>query len=468
MTDRLSALDASFLYAERPATPLHVGGIAIVERPEKGFDYGQLLSLVGRRLAYLPRYRRRVRPVPGHLSRPVWVDDVDFDLNYHVRRSALPEPGNHRQLFELVARLLARPLDVERPLWELYMVEGLAGNRVALVTKTHQSMVDGIGSLDLGQLLLDDEPTEPGPAEEFWTARPRPGRVRLVTDAVADTVRRPAEMVENVRTAVRDVASTADRVLGAVEDVASAVHSVLRPAAPSPLNAHVSRGRVFAGVRTDLEDLRRVRRRHGGTVNDVVLAVVTGALREWLARRGMPLSQTSTVRALVPRAVRDGDTVGGSPEGPLDNRVVPALVELPVGEPDPVLRLRHLSHAMAAQPDADRSVAAAAMLRLGGFAPATMQSLAGRAASSLSGRLFNVVVSNSPGPQRPRYAGPARMTEIYPVMPLARNQALAVGITSYDGGVYVGLNGDRKALSDVDVLAGMVTDALEELKGTIW
>ncbi|EID55281.1 WS/DGAT/MGAT family O-acyltransferase [Saccharomonospora xinjiangensis] len=476
MADRLSALDASFLYVEEPFVPMHVGSVAILRRPESGFDYARLLAMVSRRLAYLPRYRQYVEFVPGHLARPVWVDDADFDLTYHVRRSALPAPGSDAQLFELVARLLARPLDRDRPLWELYVVEGLADDRVALVTKTHQSMVDGTATIDIGQLILDAEPTEPeGQGEEVgrppwpeWAPSSRPGRAKLLLDAVTDSLRRPAEVVDNVRSAAQDLTSTAERVFDTAGDVATTVRSLVRPAPRSPLNARVSGGRVFAGVSANLEDLREIRERHGGTINDVVFAVFTGALRQWLLSRGRSLEQTETVRALAPLAVRAPDSVGFSSVGLLDNRVDPCLVDLPVGEPHPGLRLQHIAHAMAEHVRTRRSVAARAMVRVSGFAPATMYSLAARAASSLSDRLFNVAVANSPGPQQRLYAGEAPLERIYPVLPLSRGQALAVGVTSYHGGVYFGLNGDRKALSDVTVLAGAVTEAIEELKGTNW
>ena len=395
MPDRLSALDASFLYVEDTATPMHVGGVAIFERPRSGFDYAQLLDLIGARLAYLPRYRQRVMEVPGHLARPVWVDDVDFDLNYHVRRSALPHPGTDDQLFDLVARLMSRRLAPERPLWEAYFIEGLSGDRVALVTKTHQSVVDGVGTIELGQLILD-------------------------------------------------------------------------PAPSGPLNVRVSGGRMFAVVRTRLDDYRKIRAAHGGTVNDVVLAAVTGAVREWLLSRDENLSANATVRALVPMAVRDAETAEYSTPALVGNQVAAYLVDLPVGEPNPVLRLQHIGHAMADHLDSGRSVAARGLLKVGGFAPATLHSLGARAAGSLSGRIFNLMVTNSPGPQMPMYAGEARLVEMFPVMPLMRTQALAIGVTSYHGGVYFGLNGDRKAAFDVGLMAGMIEESLEELKGAHW
>lgn len=480
MADRLSALDASFLYVEEPSVPMHVGSVAILRRPPgEGLDYAWVQALILRRLRYLPRYRQYVRFVPGHLARPVWVDDADFDISYHVRRSALPAPGNDTQLFDLVARLLARPLDRDRPLWECYLVEGLEGDRVALVTKTHQSLVDGTDTLDLAQLILDTEPAEPTSLAEpvalgedatwsGWGPSPRPGRARLLFDAVADTVSRPGEVVENVRNAAKDVTSTATRVFDAVGGVATTVRSLVRSVPRGPLHTRVSGGRVFSGVSADLDELRAIRRRHGGTINDVVFAVVTGALRQWLLSRGVPLEHTTTVRALAPLAVHPPENAELSSIALLGNRVDPCLVDLPVGEPYPVLRLQHVAHEMGQQVRARRSVAARAMARLGGFAPATMYSLAARAASSLSGRLFDVVVANSPGPQQRLYAGEAVLERIYPALPLSRDQALTIGVTSYNGNVYFGLNADRKALSDIPVLTGMITEAIAELKGTNW
>ncbi|HVW44586.1 MAG TPA: wax ester/triacylglycerol synthase family O-acyltransferase [Amycolatopsis sp.] len=468
MPDRLSALDASFLYLEDAVTPMHVGAVAVFERPRDGFDYEQVLSLIGQRLGYLPRYRQRVMNVPGYLARPVWVDDVDFDLNYHVRRSALPSPGSEEQLFDLVARLLARPMDHERPLWEAYFVEGLEGGQVALVTKTHHAVVDGVGTVELGQLILDASPQTSEPYEDTWTPRRLPSVVQLMLDAVSETVQRPGELMENVRAIVGDATATAEKITDALGGAASTLRTLVRPAPAGPLNTHVSGGRVFAAVRTRLEDFRKIRAEHGGTVNDIVLAAITGALREWLSSRGAGVSPTATIRALLPMAVLDPDTVVFSPAGLVNNQVEAHLVDLPVGEPNPVLRLQHISHAMRAYTDSRRSVAARAMLKVGGFAPATMHSLAARAAGSFSGRIFNLVITNSPGPQQPLYAGQARMTEMYPVIPLARNQALAIGVTSYYGSVYFGLNGDRKAVSDVGNLAMMVEDALDELKGAHW
>jgi WS/DGAT/MGAT family acyltransferase len=464
MPDRLSALDAAFLYLEDQATPMHVGGVAVFRKPKSGFAYAQLVSLIEYRLSLVPRYRQKVVAVPGRLARPVWVDDPDFDINYHVRRSALPRPGSDEQLFDLVGRLIARPLDQNRPLWEAYLVEGLAHGHVALVTKTHQAMVDGVRTIDFAQIILDPSPhaAEAVP-DEPWLPRRMPGPTKLVLDAVSETVHRPRDVVDNVRSAVTDAVATTQKVAGAV---VSAVGIAANPTSAGPLNVPVGKARLFAVARTRLDDLRRIRTGHGGTVHDVILAVISGALRSWLLSRGEQVSSSTKVRALVPLAVRDDD-VDGTVPGMLGNTVSAHLIDLPVGEPNAFVRLQHISHAMRAHSDGGQSVAASALLAVGGFAPPTLHSLGARAAASISQRIFNLVVTNVPGPQIPLYAGPARMTEMFPVMPLGKNHALAIGVTSYDGGVYFGLTGDRSAMSDVDAVARMVEESVEELLTTV-
>jgi diacylglycerol O-acyltransferase len=463
MSDRLSALDASFLYLEEATTPMHVGAVSLFRRPRSGFDYDRLVALIEERIGLVPRYRQKVREIPGWLARPVWVDDADFDITYHVRRSALPRPGSDAQLHELVARLMSRPLDHTRPLWEMNLVEGLARNRVAVVTKTHQAMVDGIGAIDIGQVILDVSATPRDTPEDLWMPRPEPGALELVTDAVRDVVARPAEVVDNVRTAALGGLATVRTVAGALGGLASAVRAAARPSPGGPLNVPISTQRRFAVARTRLEDYRAVRRVHGGDVNDVVLAVVSGALRNWLLSRGEAVRASTTIRAMTPQSVR----ADPEQDGLLGNRVASYLVDLPVGEPNPTVRLHHVSHAMRAHTMSGQSVGADALIRLGGFAPPTMHSLGARVASGFSQRIFNLVITNVPGPQFPLYSAGAKMLEMYPVVPLARNQAVSVGVTSYDGGLYYGLNADRDAIPDVDVLAGLIEESLEELLATV-
>jgi len=452
MVERLTALDASFLYLEEPGTPMHVGAVLVLECPSGGLDHDALIELVRARLPLVPRYRQKIVEVPGHLANPAWVDDPDFDVSYHVRRSALPRPGNEEQLLDLVARLTARPLDRSRPLWEMYLVEGLAGHRTAVVTKTHPALVDGLGAIDIGQVILDPDPdadiTSTGTDE--WRPRRPPGPAALVWEALEDYLQRPSAVLDTARTAVGDVRATAARWAGVAGGLVAAVaRTAVSPAPVSPLNAPIGRQRRVAVARAALDDLRVVRKAHGGTVNDVLLSAVTGALREWLLSRGEPVVGSTSVRALVPVSVRGED--GGAP-----SEVRSFLVDLPVGEPNPRVRLARISFAMRGLAPSGQSVGADTLSALSGFAPPTLHALGARAASGLSRRLFNLVVTNVPGPQVPLYAGGARMVEVFPVVPLVRGQGLSIGLTSYDGTVYFGLNADRDSVSDVDVLADLI------------
>jgi diacylglycerol O-acyltransferase / wax synthase len=468
MSDRLSAVDASFIYLEDQSTPMHVGGVAVFRRPRGGFSYNELVQLIEQRLDLIPRYRQKVLTVPGHLARPVWTDDPEFDLTYHVRRSALPRPGNDDQLHELVGRLMSRPLDPSRPLWEAYLVEGLARGRFALVTKTHLALVDGIGTIDIGQLILDTSPQVGHNGDGAWIPQRQPTSTKLLLDAITDAVQRPRELVENARAVAGDFFSNTfvQRLQDTAGGLISAIGTAATSAPSGPLNVRITPQRRFTVARTSLEDFRAIRNEHGCTVNDAVLATLAGALRTWLLSRGQTVTSSSTLRALVPLAVREDETDTTVP-GMLGNTVSAKLVDLPVGEPNAVVRLHHVSHAMRAHNDSARKVAAGALKRMSGFAPPTLHSLGARAAGSFSRRIFNVVVTNVPGPQVPLYAGNAKMMEMFPVVPLVRNQALAIGVNSYDGGVYFGLNGDRDAMSDVDNLARMVEESLEELLSTV-
>jgi diacylglycerol O-acyltransferase len=459
MTDRLSALDVSFLYMEEPTTPMHVGGLAVFQPPAEGFDYDRLVRLIEERIGLVPRYRQKIRWVPGHLANPVWVDDADFDVTFHVRRSALPRPGSDTQLRELVSRLMSRRLDRSRPLWEMYLVEGLEGGRIAVITKTHHAMVDGISAVDIGQVILDVTPTPRDVPDDLWMPAPPPGTLGLVADAVTELVRRPTAVVDTVRMGALDLRSTAGKLAGAIGGLAAAARVTARPAPSTPMNVPIGEQRRFGVARTDLDDYKRVRKLSGGTVNDVVLATVAGALRGWLLSRGEAVSASSSMRALVPVSVR----TGAEREGTVGNVISSYLVDLPVGEPDPVIRLSQVSFAMKAHKDSGQSVGADVLVALGGFAPPTLHSLGARTASRSSRRLFNLVVTNVPGPQFPLYAAGAQMLELFPVVPLAAGQGLSIGLTSYNGKVYYGLNADRDALPDVDVIGALLEESLAEL-----
>jgi diacylglycerol O-acyltransferase / wax synthase len=453
MAERLSTLDSSFLHLEEPGTPMHVGGVLVLETPTGGVE--ALAGLIGGRLSLVPRYRQRVAEVPGHLANPVWVDDPDFDIDYHVRRSGLPRPGTESQLLDLVSRLMARPLDRHRPLWESYLVEGVEGGRVAVVTKTHPALVDGLSAIDIGQVLLDVAPDAPAPEPVAWSPQRAPTGAELVLEALDEYVRRPSSLVEKVRGAAGDLRTTAARVGGLLRTARSAILA----APQSPLNAAVGGRRRVAVARAELAEVKEVRKLYGGTVNDVLLAVVTGALREWLLARGEPVTGGRSVRALVPVSLHDD-------EGPEGNRVSSYLVDLPVGEPNPRVRLTRLSYAMRGVAAHGQSVGADSLIALTGFAPPTLHALGARAARGLSRRLFNLVVTNVPGPQVPLYAAGGRMLEVFPVVPLARGQGLSIGMTSHNGQVFFGLNADPDIVGDVHVLADLIEQEVGELVET--
>jgi diacylglycerol O-acyltransferase len=462
MPDRLSPLDVSFLYLESETTPMHVGGVCLLAPPRDGaFDYDRLVEIITERIALVPRFRQKIRWVPAHLGNPVWVDDAEFDVTYHVRRSALPKPGSEEQLKELTARVQSRPLDRSRPLWEIYLVEGLADGRVAIITKTHHAMVDGISALDIGAVILDltREPRET--PHEDWHAEREPSSFELVADAVTELVRRPAAIVGTARTGIADARRVASRAAGIASGFAAAVRSTARSAPDSPLNVDIGAQRRFGMARTELDDYKRVRKEHGGTVNDVVLATVTGALRTWLLTRGESVND-KVIRAMVPVSVRTEDQ-----QGALGNRVSSYFVDLPVGEPSPVVRLHQVSYAMSGHKDSGQSVGAEVLVAVSGFVAPTLHAMGARLAAGLSRRLFNVVVTNVPGPQVPLYAAGAEMLEVFPVVPIAKGQAVSIGLTSYNGGVYYGLNADRDAMPDIDVLAQCIEEALAELVDTV-
>ncbi len=466
VSDRLTSLDASFLYLEESTTPMHVGSVMVFQPPDDGFDYNRLVSLISERIAFVPRYRQRVREVPGHLANPVWVDDEQFDVTYHVRRSALPLPGGDAQLQEFVARIQSRPLDRQRPLWEVYLVESLAEGRFAIVTKSHQALVDGINAVDIAHVIVDGEPDREGPTTDTWRPAREPSDVELITSALMDAVRRPSQVADHVRGGVEDVKAIGGRAFSAFGDIVSTLaRTAARPAPVSPLNAEIGAARRYIMVGTDLADFRTVRRRlvrgnHADdvTINDVVLATISGALRTWLLTRGESVHSASTVRAMVPVSVYDSDDTSR-----LGNRLTACFVDLPVGEPRASMRLHQIAFAMRQQMDGGQAVGAESLAGLAGFAPPTLHSLGARLGSAMSRRLFNLVITNVPGPQLPLYVGDALMLSTYPVMPLARGQAVSIGLTSYDGGVYFGLNGDRDTMPDLDVLGQCLVDSLAEL-----
>ncbi|ULE33571.1 WS/DGAT/MGAT family O-acyltransferase [Mycobacterium sp. IDR2000157661] len=464
MVTRLSAADAAFFRLENSSTPMYVATLSILRRPRSGLSYETLLATVEQRLPQIPRYRQKVREVTLGLARPVWVDDRDFDITYHVRRSALPSPGSDAQLHELIARLGSRPLDRSRPLWEMYLIEGLAKNRIALYTKSHQALVNGMTALEIGHVIADRTQKPPEFGEDIWIPAREPSDRQLLMGALGEWIMRPAEQFGAVRSAVTEVATNAGQLADMGRRFVEVARTVARGTAPSsPLNTTVSRNRRITVAACRLEDYRTVRARYDCDVNDVVLAVVAGALRNWLMSRGEPVTATTTVRAMAPMSVYPEPDRESTGPGQAISQVSPFLIDLPVGEGNPVVRLSQIAHATEQHPTANSLVDARTIVTLSGFAPPTLHAMGIRVATSFSARVFNLLITNVPGAQKQMYVAGTKLLETYAVPPLLHNQVLAIGVTSYNGMVYFGINADRDAMSDVDVLPSLLSESLEEL-----
>jgi diacylglycerol O-acyltransferase len=459
--DRLRARDLSFLTAETPSTPMHNATVEIFDPRASGFGYAGLVALIEDRIAFVPRYRQKVREVPGRLANPVWVDDPHFDLGYHIRRSALPRPGSLQQLRELVARIVSRPLDRNRPLWEVYFVEGLADGRVAVLSKAHQALVDGAETVDLAQVLLDRDPDRRDLGADEWRPEPPVSSVGMVLEAVRDSVTAPRTTLETLRGPADSLLRGADAATRRVGSVLSAL-TAGRSDLDTPLGGTLSHQRRFVTVERSLADHRTVRDAHGGTVHDVILATITGGLRAWLMTRSESLGGLRQVRALVPVSVLDDELEATS----LGTQIAPHFVDLPVGEPSPVVRLHQVSYSFLAHRDAGRAVAADRIAGIAGFAPSTFHAIGSRVAAEQVLRGFQLTVTNVPGPQSHLYAAGAVMEQTYPVPPLLPGHALAIGVTSYDGGVFYGVTADRDLVPDADTFGLCLAEALDELLDT--
>lgn len=464
--DRLEPIDTALWFGEDVQTPRNVGGVAIFRPPAGGFDHERLVRLIRNRIAHVPRYRQRLREVPWGLSRPIWVDDEQFDVAFHVRRSALPTPGTREQLDDLVARLMSRPLDRNRPLWEMYLIEGLDDGCFAVVTKSHQVLVDGAGSADIAQVMLDSVASIEEDTPDAWRPRPEPSDAELMAAALTSVATRPAVAWDVMSRTARDMGSATESLVGWVRDTGvdavRTVTSLIRTPDPSPLNTRIGAQRRFASTSVALDDLRQIRDTTVGTVNDVVLTVVTGALREWLMNRGRILDASATLRALVPVSIQIDETTQREKSGM--SEVGAFLIDLPVGEADPIVRLHQISFHMRDLGSKERFVAAEALASMAGFGPPTLHALGSRVGATLSSRAYNVSIINVPGPQRPLYAAGSELVAAYPFSPLVQGQALGIGLMSYRGSVFVGLTTDRESLADVSVLIDGFADSLRELQ----
>jgi diacylglycerol O-acyltransferase len=474
MPQRLTPLEVSLLALDTAHTPGHVGTVDIFDSGPDGFDYERLIALIRERIAFVPRYRQRLRGVPAELAGPVWVDDENFDLTFHVRRSALPRPGSLTQLREFVGRVLARRLDRSRPLWEIYLVEGLQDNQFALVAKSHLCLVDGFDNVEIGQVLLDSSTQSQraagtGADVTSWDPAPEPSSMELLAGALLESAQDPAIVLQNVRGALTSALGVAVAVGEAVGGIGGALSELAadallgqRRATDSPLSGVVSEQRRFATVVASLSDLRAVRQEHHHTINDVVLAMISGGLRSWLLTRGESVRSGSSLSALVPMSVVEDEGELTS----LGSQVAPHLQSLPIGEPNALMRLHQVAYDTQAHKDSGRAVAARSLADIAGFAPTTLHALGVRTSTEVVRKQHDLMITNVPGPQIPLFAAGARLVASYPVLPLSVGHLLAIGVTSYDGEIFLGLNADRDAIGDLEVLAQCLRDALEELLDT--
>ena len=458
--DRLSGLDASFLRLERLETPMHVGALSVLEAgplvgPDGRFAINDVRDLVASRLHLIPRFRKKVQHVPLDAGEPIWVDDERFDIGYHVRLTALPAPGTRRQLLSLFERVQGQLLDRSRPLWELWFVEGVEDGHIGMIQKTHHAMVDGVSGVDVATVLLDFTPEPTILDAPEWSPEPPPPPARLLIDTVKEMVAGPQALADATRRAAEVPRWAAERVGGIARALATLTEGGIVAPRVSLNTPVVGRSKCFGLVRIPLDDVKQVRRAFGGTINDVILTGVGGGLARLLETRG-ELYPELALKVFCPVSVRD-DTQ----KMQLGNRVSAMVVPVPVGEPDPLERLRAVVASTANLKEREQAVGAAALLGLTEYAAPTLMGLAARLVHHQP--FVNLVVTNVPGPQRPMYCMGARMLEAYPMVPLARNLNLGVAILSYCGQLHVGLLGDRDLWPDLDVLEAGIDDAFSEL-----
>jgi len=453
--DRLTAVDASFLTNESSVSHMHVGAILIFEGPPP--RYVDLVEHVRSRLRHVPRFRQKLVVPPLEAGRPLWADDVNFNLTYHIRHTALPEPGGEAQLKRLAGRVFSQQLDRSKPLWEMWLAQGLERDRFAILTKTHHAMVDGISGVDIGTVLFDFEPIpEPAPVEDDWVPQTEPSTTELVARGIADVAAAPIQLAERAVEAVRRPEATARKAVEALEGISEIVTAFADPAPDVPLNQPIGPHRRYIWARSDLSTFKAIKDSLGGTVNDVVLAVVTGSLRNWLHSRGVR-TEGLELRALVPVSIRTEDE-----RGDLGNRIALMRGPLPVYVEDPVRRLRIISQEMEGLKRSKQALGAEMISRFNDFAPPTLLAQASRI--NFSTRLFNTIVTNVPGPQLPLYVLGREMEEVFPVAFLPQNHALAIAIMSYNGKVGFGLLADYDSMEDIELIGDGINDSLAELE----
>ena len=451
--ERLSPVDVSFLDQEKRGSHMHIGAVMLFEGPPP--SHRELREHIESRLHLVPRYRQKLAYPRLEMGRPLWVDDPRFNLEYHVRHTALPSPGSEEQLRMLTGRIFSQRLDRSKPLWELWLVQGLEGGRFAIINKTHHALVDGVSGVDITTVLFDTSPTPTPIAPESWTPAPEPSDAALVAEGVKGIAGLPTRVARRALDAARRPHETAAGVREAGEGLGNIAWNFANPAPDTPLNVPIGPHRRVLWLGLRLEELKEIKNALGGTVNDVFLAVVSGALGRWLRRHGVR-TEGLELRAIVPVSIR-----GDAQKGALGNRITAMLGPLPVYARDPLERYRIVSESMSGLKESKQAVGAEALTRLQDFAPPTILAQASRL--NFSTRAYNVLVTNVPGPQFPLYLIGRELQELVPVPFLAPERALAVAMMSYNGSAVIGMMGDYDAMADLDEFGEDVRESVAEL-----
>jgi diacylglycerol O-acyltransferase / wax synthase len=454
----MSPMDSSFLHIENGTTPMHIGAVSIFAGPPPPF--ADLRAMVEGKLALVPRYRQKVRFVPLAAGPPIWVDDPHFSLDYHLRHTAIPAPGDEPQLRQMASRVFSQALDRDKPLWELWMVEGMHDGRWALLSKVHHCMVDGVAATDLMSVMFSDETAgedpSPGALEHRWSAAPEPSSVDILLRTL---VRRasPAGQLETIKRALQTPRETL-RSFAEIARAAAAASPSLRPVSASSLTGPIGPHRRWSWAHVRLGDVKAVRGELGGTVNDVVLTVITNGFRELLESRGEPIARDRVIRTMVPVSVRRKGE-----KGVYNNRVSAVFAGLPVGLDEPAARLEQIRLEMDGVKQSKQAVAGDVLSSLSGFAPPLLLALGSRLVT-VSPRLnMHTATTNVPGPQQPVQTLGRRMLESYPFVPVVGSIRIVVAIFSYDGGLYFGVTGDYDGAPDIDVLTSGIERGMDEL-----
>jgi len=459
--DRLTSLDAAFLELESPSVHMHVGSVGIFEPgplavAENGIDFDRLLEVCEAGLVRAPRFRQKlvVTPVIGH---PAWVDDEHFDIHYHVRHTALPHPGDERQLKRLVGRIMSQKLDRTKPMWELWFVEGVAGGKLGVISKIHHCLIDGISGVDLlAAFMGKDSEYRLARSPYRWVPRAAPGPMKLVTDEVIRRASLPLRVLGAAPAALARPRATWTNASRVASGFREALGASISAASATPLNQPIGPHRRFDWLRFDLADVKAIGKRLGGTINDTVLACVTGAMRAYLRMRGENVDDID-FRAFVPVSTRSD-----AERGKLGNRVSMLVARLPVAEKNPRQRMERVIAETRHLKESGQVVGTEVIEEISDWTSTAVLTAFSRTAAAA--RSYNMVVTNVPGPPFAVYMEGAEMLASYPLVPLFENQGLGVALLSYNGSLFWGFNADRELVPDLHVFVEAVAHELEALR----